>query len=174
MRIATSIFLTTFNFYFVSSRPRARSTDLESRPPPIYIPSLAPQAPQRRRRRICCSLSTCGLKFKQKSESMTPLTIFLTRVFGVSGVYLRRSSLVGVYLRRPSLVAPVLISSNLRVLRRISLSTSNRQHSWSSGVASEHNQRTALAAMRRCSSLSQSDRRIPHSIHDINRMNNPN
>ena len=86
------------------------------------------------------------VKCKQKSESMAPLTIFLTRVFGVFGVYLRRSSLVGVYLRRPSLVAPVLISSNLRVLRRISLSTSNRQHSWSSGVASEHNQRTALAA----------------------------
>ena len=99
---------------------------------------------------------------------MTPLTIFLARVFGVFSVYLRRSSLVGVYLRRPSLVAPVLISSNLRVLRRISLSTSNRQHNWSSGVASEHNQRTALAAKQ--PPLSQSDQRIPHSIHQGNRI----
>ena len=77
-----SIFLTTFTFSSIS-KPRARSGDFFSRALPLTISftcaagSPAPQAEK-------FSLSVhLWVKCKQKSESMTPLTIFLTRVFGV-------------------------------------------------------------------------------------------
>ena len=91
-----SIFLTTFTFSFIS-KPRARSGDFFSRALPLTISftcAAGSPAPQAEKFSLPVHL---WVKCKQKSESITTLTIFLTRVFGVFGVYhgiSRRSSLV--------------------------------------------------------------------------------